>query len=262
MEPNARRGTGQTVAGVERAFDVIDLFLADGVRDLGVTEIADSLGLSKAVVHRVLASFRAKELIELDEETRRYRLGVRALQFGIAYLNANDGLALARDRLADLSDATHETATLSVRDKWRRTYVAQATPTRDIKMEVQLGAPYPLHAGASSKALLAFMPASFQDAYLARGELERMTPETVVTVGALRAELARVVEVGYALSLGERQVGAGSVAAPVLDATGAPVAAVSVCGPADRMADEAEFCAAELLAVTQELSRRLGYQTS
>lgn len=262
MEPAVRRGSGQTVAVVERAFDVLELFLAEGVRDLGVTEIASTLGLSKAVVHRVLASLRAKGFIELDERSRRYRLGVLALSFGIAYLNANDGLSLARDRLVELSDATQETATLSVRETWRRTYVAQATPGRDIKMEVTLGSSCPLHVGASSKALLAFMPASFQDAYLARGELERMTPETVVAVGALRAELALVAEKGYAVSQGERQLGAGSVAAPVLDATGVPVAAMSVCGPAERLADEADRCAQELLRVTRELSRRLGHPSS
>lgn len=256
-----QRSNGQTVAGIERAIDVLMLFTAEGVRDLGVTEIANELGLSKAVVHRVLASFKSADMVELDEETRRYRLGVRALRIGMAYLDGVEILDVARERLERLVEQTQETATLSVRSGQRRVYVAQATPHRDIKMVVQIGSAHPLHAGASSKAILAFMPQEYQDAYLARGELEKMTDRTIVSLAALREDLAGIRERGYSTSLGERQVGAGSVAAPVLDHTGVPVAALSVCGPVERFSAEAELCAERLLEVTSDLSRRIGYAT-
>ena len=255
----ARRNGGQTVTGIERAIDVLNLFTREGVKDLGVTEVANELGLSKAVVHRVLVSFRNAELVELDEDTRRYRLGLSALRIGMAYLDGIDVIDVARDRLDRLVELTGETATVSVLSGQHRVYVAQATPQRDIKMVVRIGSAHLLHAGASSKAILAFMPQDFQDAYLARGELEQVTGRTIVSLVQLRAELEAIRERGYALSLGERQQGAGSVAAPVLDHSGRPIAALSVCGPVERFEAEAEGCAAHLLEVTRDISRRMGF---
>ena len=80
---------GQTIAGIERALDALSLFAESETASLGVTEIAQRLGLSKAVVHRILASFRAKGFVELDESTRRYSLGPKILFLGLTYLTAS-----------------------------------------------------------------------------------------------------------------------------------------------------------------------------
>jgi DNA-binding IclR family transcriptional regulator len=249
----------QTIAGVERALDVMSLF-ADGSPDRGVTEIADQLGLSKAVVHRILASCRGRGYVDLDEETRRYRLGPRALELGLSYLNRVDVMAEARWALQELSARTHETATHSVRAGWSRVYVDQVTPLRDIKMVIQIGGTHPLHAGATGKALLGFLPRELQDAYFAQNELTPVTTDTVTSEPQLREELAVTRERGYALSMGERQEGAGSVAAPVFDHAGAVIASISVCGPLPRFTDETDACAQSLCEVTAEVSRRLGHR--
>jgi DNA-binding IclR family transcriptional regulator len=249
----------QTIAGVERALDVMSLFV-DGAPDRGVTEISDELGLSKAVVHRILASCRGKGYVELDEETRRYRLGPRALELGLSYLNRVDVMAEARSALQALSTRTDETATHSVRAGWNRVYIDQVTPARDIKMVIQIGGTHPLHAGATGKALLAFLSRELEDAYFAQNELTPVTTDTVTQEAKLREELAITRERGYALSMGERLEGAGSVAAPVFDHTGAVIASISVCGPLPRFTDEIDSCAASLVEVTADVSRRLGHR--
>jgi len=248
----------QTIAGVERALDVLSLFASDGVRDLGVTEVADRLGLSKAVVHRILSSLRVKGYVELDDASRRYALGPAALTLGLSYLNRVDVQDVARSSLREIVDRTNETATQSVRAGWNRVYVAQVTPARDIKMVVQLGGAFPLHAGASSKAFLAFLPEELREAYFEH-TFERLTPETITDPRTLQRDLAAVRERGFAVSYGERQAGAGSVAAPVFDHTGAPVSVLSACGPVERFRDETERCAEVVADVTQRLSRRLGW---
>lgn len=245
--------------GVARAIDILNLFGEPGVVDLGVTEIAERLEISKAVIHRVLTAFRTQEYLELDEKTRRYRLGVGAIRLGLTYLDRVDGEAIARSSLRDLVAATQETATLSICSGWSRVYLAQETPSRTIKMVVQLGSTFPLHAGASSKALLAFLPRDVQETYLATARLETMTTRTITDVDALWEELAAIREAGFATSRGERQEGAGSVAAPVLDHSGQPIAAISVCGPVERFVQEIDTCREALLQVTSELSRRSGY---
>ncbi len=257
----AGASSGQTIAGIERALDALSLFAESSSPSLGVTEIAQALGLSKAVVHRILASFRAKGFVELDETTRRYSLGPKILFLGLTYLDRVDVVSVAREAMARLCAETGETATLSVRSGGHRVYVDQVTPPRDVKMSVALGLPYPLHAGASSKAFLAFLPAEDIDAYLAQ-DLGKLTDKTVVDPKALRKELARIRELGYAQSFGERMEGACAVAAPVFGRDGLPAGVISVCGPLERFRGSAAAAAELLLTNTRDASARLGFRVS
>jgi IclR family acetate operon transcriptional repressor len=255
-----REQVGQTIATVERAADVLVHFSEADRATFGVTEIADALGLSKAAVHRILASLRTRGLIELDELTRRYSLGIGAMKLGLAYLDRIDLRRIARPELVTLSERTAETATLSVRSGWIRFYVDQVTPRREVIMSVSLGTPHPLHAGGSSKAFLAFLGDEEIDAYLRQPELARLTPATVTDKAKLRREIAQIRTRGYAQSFAERQSGAASVAAPVLDHRGRPQGVVSVCGPIERFRGEADASAEALLEATRRLSARMGYK--
>lgn len=261
--PRARRsanGEGSaTVATVERAADVLMYFVDAATPDLGVTEIAEGLGLSKAAVHRVLSSLRGRGLIELDDHTHRYALGVAAMRLGLAYLDRIDVRRVAHPELERLSKATDETATLSVRTGSTRVYVDQVTPNREVIMSVGLGEAFPLHAGASSKAFLAFLSLEEQEQYLQGYPLEALTSGTITDIDALHTELETIRERGWSRSEGERKGGAASVAAPVLDHLGHPVAVISVCGPWERFSEEFDACRDELMESANRLSTRLGW---
>lgn len=257
---NAETGNN-SASTVERAADILLLFASSSSPQLGVTEIATALGMSKSAVHRILLSFRNKNLLELDPDSRKYSLGPTLLGLGAKYLGQLDIRRMAAPELTALSRMTNETATLSVRSGDQRVYIDQVTPDREVLMSVQLGMAHPLHAGASSKAFLAFLPPDEIDGYLS-GTLHQVTSRTVTDVRKLRRELVAIRQRGWAQSLGERQAGAGSVAAPVFDARGVPVAVVSVCGPAERMAGEIDDCAGHLLVCTGRLSAQLGYHAA
>lgn len=257
----AASSTSQTIATVERAADVLTLFARSAEPNLGVTEIANSLGLSKAAVHRILASLRSRAYVEIDEETRRYSLGPASFELGLSYLSRVDVRAVAAVELAWLAREIQETATLSVLSGDGRIYVDQVTPPREIVMSVPLGQRFPLHAGSSSKALLAFLTDEEIERYLS-GSLQSFTDTTVTSPEALRADLARVRARGYATSAGERQAGAASAAAPVLDHNGRPVGSISICGPAERLAGELDDAIGLLLEATSRVSARLGYRAA
>jgi DNA-binding IclR family transcriptional regulator len=125
-------------------------------------------------------------------------------------------------------------------------------------MSVSIGVPFPLHAGASSRAFLAFLPDECVEAYLAKG-LPALTEHTITDERELRRELARTRSRGYAHSTAERQTGAASVAAPIFDHRHQPVAVISICGPAHRFNREAESCAERLGVVTRRLSESMGH---
>lgn len=248
----------QTITAVERATAVLRAFAETEDDSLGVTELAERLSLSKAVVHRILTTLRVTDFVALDPTTHRYFLGPEALALGLAYLRKIDVRDRARAYLRGLSEQTEETATLSVMRGDSRIYVDQVTPSREVIMTVQLGVPYPLHAGGSSKAFLAHVPDADVEAYLTR-TLDRLTDITITDADALRAEIRRIRQRGYAVSYGERQEGAGSIAAPVFDHEGQPVAVISVCGPVERFRGEVDGIAPLLLDATRRLSRQLGW---
>ena len=254
--------TAQTITAVERTAEVLSAFARNESQTLGVTEIAVELGISKAVVHRILNSLRVKGFIEFDPATRRYLLGPSALAVGLAFLRHVDVRDLARPVLRDLSERTQETATLSIRSGWHRIYIDQVTPPREVKMMVPLGRSFPLHAGSSSKVLLAHLTKEEVDDYLSAGNLEPLTDLTITDPAQLLEELDEIRAAGFAVSMGERQSGAGSVAVAILDHSGGPIASMSLCGPVERFQAEVDGAALLVVEAGKRLSRLMGFDPS
>ncbi len=246
-----------TVTAVVRTADVLSFLAQAPLRPVGVTEIATGLGLSKAVVYRILASLQDRGYVEFDAASRRYLLGPKCLALGTAYLERTDTRRSVHNALVTLSARSEETATMSLRTGWERMYVDQILPPDDIKMVVPIGRLFPLHAGASSKAFLAFLPEAQRERFFTEHpRLPKLTDHTVTDATVLRAELEEIRAAGFASSRGERQHGAASVAAPILDASGAPAAVISVCGPIDRFEARRSDAARLLLEETTLLSRQ------
>lgn len=228
---------------------------------LGVSEISRRLGLSKAVVYRILRSLVSRRLLSVDEAGGgRYRLGPAAATLGARALRDLDLRENALPVLQRLQHETGETATVSELVGVSRVYLDQVVSTKEIKMTVEIGRPFPLHAGASSRTILAFAPPDLKTKIL-DGPLEALTPKTIVDRAQLEAELAQNTREGVAASFGERQPGAASVAAPLLAADGRAIGSISVCGPVDRFEEETVRRLKPLARdAAREVSRKLGWE--
>ncbi|MEO7005920.1 MAG: IclR family transcriptional regulator [Terrimesophilobacter sp.] len=228
---------------------------------IGVSAIARELNLSKAVVHRILQSLASRDLVRIDPASRAYSLGPSATALGARALRQLDLKVVARDDLVSLRNATRETTTLSLLVVDKRTYVDQYESPQEIKMTVEPGRLYPLHAGASSRAILAFLP-DVDVTRVLESRLEPLTDETIDDLDVLKERLGQVRATGYATSRGERQSGAGSVAAPVFRGDGRVVGSISVCGPLARFDTPAvERYVPLVTAAASRISARLGWDT-
>jgi IclR family transcriptional regulator, acetate operon repressor len=219
-----------------RVGDVLLMFVAEP-GPIGVTAIARQLGISKAVVHRILQSLVSRQLLAVDSESSSYRLGPAVAALGARALQDLDLRILAQAVMRDLQAETEETTTLSLLVGTSRVYLDQIVSQHEIRMTVELGRSFPLHAGSSGKVMLAFAPPDVRERVL-RAPLGRLTTETETDPGVLSAELDQIVADGVAVSRGERERGAGSVAAPVFRFDESVTGAISVCGPITRF-DEA-----------------------
>ncbi|MGW4485003.1 IclR family transcriptional regulator [Amycolatopsis sp. NPDC004368] len=226
-------------AGTEAAARVADVLLlfTGGPRYLGVSAISRELGLAKAVVHRILQSLVSREMLATDPGVAGYRLGPAAVALGASALRRFDARTVATPVLRRLRDETGETTTLSGLVGDERVYLDQFESPREIKMTVEIGRRFPLHAGSSGKVILAFLPEDRREVLLGK-QLSALTEKTITRADELKVALAETAREGVAVSLGERQPGAGSVAAPLFGPDGEVHGAISVCGPEYRFTPE------------------------
>lgn len=242
---------------IDRALAVLGA-LADAEQPMGVTEIARRLGLPKSVVHYHVTALVRNHYLEARPD-HRYALGYAAVRLGRGDYSNLELRARALPHLRALHHDTWETVTLSVLAGRERVCVDQLVSPQEIKLAVEVGRPYPLHAGAAGRAILAFLPDDTQEVVL-RGPLQRLAEGTVVDPDDLRALLDGVRSSGLAVSQSERRDGAASVAAPIFDTRGV-AGAVSVCGPAYRF-DQAAIGRYQplLRAAAATLSHELGWR--
>jgi IclR family acetate operon transcriptional repressor len=224
---------GNAVRSVDRAAALL-LALGESEGEAGVTELARRLGLHKSTASRLLATLEKRGLVEQDDETGRYRLGMVVLRLAETAERTLDLRAIAMPELDRLARATRETTGLGVAHGDRLLTVAQSDGPNLVAMGDWTGRSVPMHSIASGKILLSAMPER-EILRLVKAGLDRYTERTITELEPLLEELARIRRRGYATAFGEFEPGLNAVAAPVYDARGQVAAAVDVWGPSFRI---------------------------
>ena len=236
----------------DRVLQILGTF-GSNARELSIGSIADTLG-----VHKSTASRLATTLVQrgfLERQKRILRLGPEVNRLGLLALSNRDLSAISVDAMHWLSSETGETVHLAVLEGSEALNIAQVDGPAIVGIGNWIGRKTSLHCAANGKVLLAF-----SETDLLKHPLAALTPRTITSVEALRAELQQVRKIGWASNTGELEEGLNAVAVPVFDATEICRAALSVSGPSyrvspDRFSRLAESCkqAARLI------SFRLGY---
>ena len=157
--------------------------------DLGISEVARRLSLAKSVTYRIVRTLVSTGLLDRDDERSRYRLGPRAAELGLAAIGNSDPRAMALPVMTELAGRTRETVTMSLRVGVERVYVSQVESLQDVHMSVEIGKRFPLYAGASGRAILAFLPPDKSERYLARTPLVPLADGTITDPSALTDSL-------------------------------------------------------------------------
>lgn len=255
-----REKSNYIIQSVSHALDVLEQFCRDG-DEIGVTELSKRLKLHKNNVFRLLATLEARGYIEQNKVTENYRLGLRCLQLGRAYVHQTGFLLQASSMLKDLAKAAMESCFVAVRRGSSVVPLDFREPESPVRVVSFLGRALPLHCTAAGKVHLAFESEEVLSQNLPE-DLERYTARTVTDRQLLLGELKEVSQAGFALEQGEFMDEVVSVAAPVRDYTRTLVGSVAMTGPAHRLTKEriGKEMVPLILKVSGELSRRLGYQ--
>lgn len=242
------------IAAADRALMVLEVLANE--RELGVTDVADRMGITKSLAFRLLHTLEARGYVSRHPERRTYSLGYRVLYLGNA-LGQQDSLVQATAaHMDELADRTHENVNLVVREGTGSMVVATRESRHQVRLFAEAGRRGPLHAGGASTVLLAYAPAEIQDEVL-RSDLTTYSPATVTDPEKLRAVLQTVRDRGFHVAKNDLDDGAFSIAAPIRDRTGQVIAAVSVAGPLSRLD---EVTATRLMETVPKYAARMSQQ--
>ena len=227
--------------------------LASGPRQLGVVELADSLGLPKATVHGILQTLQHVGFVEQDRSGGKYRLGAALLHLGNSYLDVNELRTRAINWADSLASRARESVRIGSLHEGQVLVVHHVFRPDDSLQTLDVGELLPVHATALGKVLLAFDLQA--DALLADVDLKSYTRHTTTSKDDLSAQLELVRTAGWASDTEELVDGEAGIAAPIRDDRTIVIGAIGISGAVERVCDDTGRPHNELVAAVRDAAR-------
>ncbi len=246
-----------SIQSVDRALQVLEILARQGQG--GVSDIADTLGVHKSTVSRLVSVLEARGFVEQMADRGKYRLGFTLVRLAGATMASRDLGKESREICEPLAAEVGETVNLAILEGDRAINITEASGPLGIALRTWVGQSSPAHATSSGKVLLAALTDSDLDGVL-EAELEGFTARTIVDRGVLREQLHLIAGRGWSTAVEELEDGLNALAAPVRDHTGDVVAALSVSGPSFRLTtDLMDELSPTVRTAALEVSRRIGF---
>jgi IclR family transcriptional regulator, pca regulon regulatory protein len=268
MAGQGDRENGERAAfsqSLERGLAILSAF-GRGGSSLGITQLGRELDLSRSTTHRYVATLAMLGYLEQDAATKKYRLGPRVIDLGLAAINSMEVREVSAPHLQQLSDETGYTVNMAVLDGLDIVYVDRCRNSRagqrEIDLNLHVGSRLPAYCTSMGKVLLAYLPREECDELLERLELTRRGPNTIVAKAELVAELGRIRHAGMAVNNEELAYGLRSIAAPIFAQDGRPTAALNLAVHSSMvsMEDLLARLSQPLRETAHAISARLGYR--
>jgi DNA-binding IclR family transcriptional regulator len=227
-------GEPRTVNAVATACDIVDELRARN--GAGVTEIADAFDISKSAVHAHLSTLREREFVTKAGD--EYRLSLKYLDLGRHVKERLTIYDIAVEETRRLADETGEVAQFMTEEHGMGVYLHKETGENGVQTASYTGNREYLHCTALGKAILSQYDDDRVEAIVDRRGLPAKTENTITDRETLQEELAEIRDRGLAYDRGEILEGLRCIAAPVTDADGTVLGAISVSGPVSRVGDD------------------------
>lgn len=253
--PQRDRRDGILVLGKVQA--ILAAFAGD-MTSAGPSEVAARIGANKSTTFRVLGSMERAGLLDRRPDGT-FGLGLWLMELGSLVESRLDLRRAAEPTLEELGRATGQTVFLSILHGHQATCIDRIAGSNVDVMALRLGGTLPLYCGGGPRVLLAALPDSEIERYLENAPFPRLTAATLTSAAELRTDVAHTREAGYVVSMEDVTVGVAALGAPVHDAAGTTIAAVSIAGLKHEFTGPAEDRALALvLEAARSISSSLG----
>jgi IclR family KDG regulon transcriptional repressor len=225
-----------------------------------VADISQRLKYTQSKTYRIIRTLIQSEFLKESTTAGQYSLGLNALRIGLFAQRNFNVSKLARPLMEELSHLTKETVLMTAVNGTKGICLDRVESDHPIRYSIfQSGAVLPLHAGASSKILMAYLPEREWDRIIQKEGLIRFTPHTITDASKLKAHLREIRRKGYAFSDQEVDREVRAVSAPVLNVVGDLVAGLSISGPVYRIGKKSVSSLGKLMIeYAQKISSQLG----
>jgi DNA-binding IclR family transcriptional regulator len=237
---------------LENALEILKYFTKE-TPAWGVRELAKEMAVSHSIIHRILTTYVKYGFLVQNQETKKYELGIKFWEYGLLVQDRLHMSDFVHPVMQTLCEETGETAIFTLLDGIEAVDVEIVESPQKVKYLLTPGTRAPLYVGASSKVLMAFLPAEKQQAVIQSG-LESFTGKTIVDPQTLLADLADIKNKGWCFSEGEYFEDTFGLSVPLFDKKGKVVASLSIAGPSYRMTAEK---IPEALAMLQNSARSI-----
>ena len=201
-----------------------------------VAEISKRLRFTQSKTYRIVRTLIKYGLLREKPGTAQYFLGVNAFRIGLLAQQQFNISEIARPFMKGLSLLTKETVVLTAVNGTKGIVLDRVESEEPIRYSLfQPGASLPLHCGASSKILMAYLPEEDWETIIAKEGLKRYTPRTITNADQLKANLREIRKKGYAFSDQEADRDCRALAVPIFNEIGKLVAGLSIAAPAYRI---------------------------
>lgn len=240
---------------VVKAFSLLEL-LAGSDDPMGVTRLAETSGLGKSNVHRLLQTLQSLGYVSQTPDGA-YSASLKMWELGNQVMSRFSLRDVARPFMKKLSAMTKETVHLSELDGFEVLYIDKIESREPVRAYTQLGGRAPAYCTATGKAILAY--ASTEDIEECCRNAQAFTAKTIVHADRFLVEAEKIRDRKFALNRGEWRADVIGLAAPILDSTGAPIGAIGLSAPGSRLhIDEMETLAPRVVEYAREISEQLG----
>ncbi len=255
---NGRERDPGTVQSLDRAITILESLARSGSST--VSEVAGELGVHRSTAFRLITTMEGRGLVEVTDDRSGYRLGIGLVRLAGTTTARLDVVQEARPFCKALATETGHMINVAVLRDGGALYLDQVTGDAALQPHNWVGRRIPLHATSNGKVLLSRLDRREVNALLP--ELEKYTEHTVTRRSTLHRELAEVRERGYAVAVDELEEGLAAFGAPIWDAHGDVIAALSVSGSTYRLTTEREQTVALLRQAAREVSLQMGWDGS
>jgi len=244
---------------VAKTFRIVEEMMRDS-SGISLSELSRRNGQPKSTVFRILYTLKKLDWVQQDPGSEAYRLTNK-----IRGVDRDESMKtlkrLARPWMQRLLATFEQTVNLAVLDDGKLLYIEMLEGLRSIRMAATVNSYVPVYSTALGKAILAFLPPQDADRILRATRRKKWTDRTITSIRGIVGDCKKAREQGYALDDQESEVGARCVGAPIFNAEGRPIAAISISAPDSLLPDkEVPTVGKAVMGACEEISALLGYQ--
>lgn len=223
----------QYINSIIRAVKILELYGKLNTQYLGIAEISNELKLQRTTTFNIVKTLLHEGWLVQDSPNGKYRLGTRILQVSAMVTRNTSTEDMIQEEMHRLRDMYNEDVVLTKMIDGIPVCVEKVQSSNVLRIESKVGRAGNLLKGSTGKTLFAWQPEKFINSVLDAGFAD--SPKGTEEKESLRAELQKIREQGFCVSISEQNEGVASVSVPIRDKSGYAVYSLAVIGEEKRV---------------------------